>query len=78
MENVQQCDQSKTFKRIFIILEEKRYDYGLNHSILSNQRMLKGHNTQHRVNNFQNELMFDIYSKILVRAIGKVLCIVFS
>ena len=42
---------------------------------------LKGHNTQHSGHtghNFQNELMFEIYSKSLVRAIGKVLCMKFT
>ena len=39
--------------------------------------------TQHskvaiQVNNFQNELMVDIYYKTLVRAIGKVLLMKFS
>ena len=43
---------------------------------------LKGHNTQHVVviwvKDFLNELMVEIYSKNLVRAIGKVLLMKFS
>ena len=41
----------------------------------------KGHNTQHSGHtghNFSNELMVEIYSMSLVRAIGKVLLIKFS
>ena len=41
---------------------------------------LKEHNTQHsgHTDFFQNELMVEIYSKSIVRAIGKVLCTIFS
>ena len=42
---------------------------------------LKGHNTQHSGHTghfFQNELMVEIYSKSLVRTIGKVLLMKFS
>ena len=40
--------------------------------------VLKGHNTQHSGQFFQNELMVEIYFKSLVRAIGKALCMEFS
>ena len=44
--------------------------------------ILKGHNTQHSGHmgkkNVQTELMVEIYSKSLVRAIGKVLLVKFS
>ena len=40
---------------------------------------LKGHNTQHSGHtDFLNELMVEIFSKSLVRAIGKVLHMTFS
>ena len=42
---------------------------------------LKGTNTQHSghmVQNFQTELIVEIYFRSLVRAIGKVLCMQFN
>ena len=51
-------------------------------SIFSKRFCLKGTNTQHIVliwvNIFQTELMVEIYSKSLVRAISKVLLVKFS
>ena len=40
--------------------------------------LIKGHNTQHSGHTDQNELVAEIYSKSLVRAIGKVLLMKFS
>ena len=48
------------------------------HGMNNENRQLKGHNTQRSAHMGQNQLMVEIYSMSVVRAIGKVLRMKFS